>query len=307
MNHESYINNADREEYRRFVEHHLGSYGRECPDEVWHYTTAEGLIEILKTGMIFSTQISCLNDNLEQRYFGDLCNLAIKQQLIKRENDPFRIVLEMADQMLEKRDFTSYPAFVACFSEVEDDLGQWRGYGGGECGYAIGFNVEDLLSFSERNICFFPMNYDETVQNSVVNDILRMAEIYFIKGIEDKNIKEENYIKWASEFLETFDNELWIFSSLTKHSKFSSERERRIVTHFQESDRTNLEFRQKRTLLARHLPLDLTINGRLPITRIYIGPSSAKHISKISVGDLLLKYGYTNISIELTKVPYRIP
>ena len=39
------------------------------------------------------------------------------------------------------RDFAGEGHFVTCFSEVEDDLSQWRGYGGGECGYALGFDA----------------------------------------------------------------------------------------------------------------------------------------------------------------------
>jgi hypothetical protein len=71
-----------------------------------------------------------------------------------------------------------------------------------------------------------------------------------------------------------------------------------------------LEFRQKRTLLARHLPLDLTfpVDGkrRLPITRIYVGPGPVQQVSKISVGDLLAKNGYEGIVIEKSSCPYRL-
>jgi hypothetical protein len=70
------IQNEDRQEYHNFCLHHLRTYGRPPVEEVWHYTTAEGLIAILKEGKIFSTQVTCLNDNREQRYFGDLLHEA---------------------------------------------------------------------------------------------------------------------------------------------------------------------------------------------------------------------------------------
>lgn len=55
------------------------------------------------------------------------------------------VVLRVADEALASRDFTNAGYFVACFSEVEDDLSQWRGYGGGDCGYAIGFRSHGIL------------------------------------------------------------------------------------------------------------------------------------------------------------------
>jgi hypothetical protein len=35
---------------------------------VWHYTTGESLIEIIRTGSLFATQVACLNDTTELRY-----------------------------------------------------------------------------------------------------------------------------------------------------------------------------------------------------------------------------------------------
>jgi hypothetical protein len=83
------------------------------------------------------------------------------------------------------------------------------------------------------------------------------------------------------------------------------------VTFLQKGEHTQLEFRQRRTLLARHLPIDLTVNvgtaKLLPLTRVYIGPGPTQRVSQVSVGDLLLKYGYQDVPVELSKVPYRVP
>ena len=106
--------------------------------------------------------------------------------------------------------------------------------------------------------------------------------------------------------------ELDVIALMIKHPKFAGEKERRIATLLYAGEHTALEFRQRRTLLARHLPIDLTIdvgagNKRLPITRIYVGPGPSQEVSRISVGDLLLKFGYQNIPVEASKVPYRVP
>jgi len=144
-----YITEADKQEYQRFVRHHLPGFAKTPSKEVWHYTTAEGLIAILSTGKIFSTQVTCLNDSLEQRYFGDLVHDGVKKLIASNQNTTLQAMLRVADAALSNRDFSSAWHFVACFSEVEDDLGQWRGYGGGQCGYAIGFDFDALLKAVE--------------------------------------------------------------------------------------------------------------------------------------------------------------
>jgi hypothetical protein len=140
-----YVRAKDLQEYRRFCIHHSRAFGRELPAELWHYTDANGLIGILKNGQIWATQVTCLNDTLEQRHFGDLVHEAVKA-CRKQNTDPLlEPLFRIADEALETRDFTATGQFVACFSEAEDDLGQWRGYGGGECGYAIGFQSQGIL------------------------------------------------------------------------------------------------------------------------------------------------------------------
>jgi hypothetical protein len=136
-----YVKPEDLEEYRRFCIHHARHFGRPLPEEIWHYTDAGGLIGILQSGKIWTTQVTCLNDTLEQRYFGDLVHGAVKERR-KQNTDPvLEPLFRVADEVLEAPDFTAVSQFVACFSEAEDDLGQWRGYGGGECGYAIGLRA----------------------------------------------------------------------------------------------------------------------------------------------------------------------
>jgi hypothetical protein len=150
------------------------------------------------------------------------------------------------------------------------------------------------------------MGYTDTIHSFVVADVIRMAETYFRQGLSRGDPSA-----WAAEFVEAFANELSFIAAAVKHPKFSGEIERRIATLLQEGQHSELIFRQKQTLLARHLPLDLSADAdgirRLPITRVYVGPGPSQKVSKISVGDLLLQQGYPGIPVELSKVPYRVP
>lgn len=305
-----YVRDEDHQEYHKFCIHHIARFGRSLPEEIWHYTSAEGLVGILESGHLWSTQIACVNDTLEQRYFGDLVHAAVRIRRGQNTDPTLEVMWQIADELLSTRDFTAVGRFVVCFSEVADDLGQWRGYGGGECGYAVGFRSDQLLEISKArpNTALLPMSYDKTAHDFLVDDVLRMATVYFQRGIK-RGLTDLD--KWAREFLVAYATELDIFSCIIKHPKFSAEVERRIMTLLQTGEHQALEFRQKRTLLARHLPLDMTVVGdstkRLPITRIYVGPGPSQQVSRISVGDLLLKLGYQNVQVELSAVPYRVP
>ncbi len=70
----------DIEECHRFCLYHARSFGRALPEEIWHYTDANGLTGILQTGKVWATQVSSLNDTLEQRYFGELVHQAVKER-----------------------------------------------------------------------------------------------------------------------------------------------------------------------------------------------------------------------------------
>jgi hypothetical protein len=43
-----YIRPEHIQEYQRFCLHHIRAFGRQRPEELWHYTDANGLIGILK-------------------------------------------------------------------------------------------------------------------------------------------------------------------------------------------------------------------------------------------------------------------
>lgn len=307
-----YIRPEDRDKYREFsmlLWKRWGSKLSPVPDELWHYTNADGLINILKTGSLFATQVSCLNDSLEQKYFGDLVFAEAEKQRAENTDAKLEPLFEGAANAARNRDFSAAGNFVTCFSEAKDDLGQWRGYGGGECGYAIGFDSRALiLAANKAGSLLVPMEYDPQIQAKLVLDVVSGAKEFFLEGIA-RGLSDTKL--WATQFLNEFAIQSDLFASIIKHPKFSGEKEHRLVHWYLDADNAKMEFRQKRTLLARHLLLDLKIDlggvQKLPISRVYVGPGPGKQVSKVSVGDLLVKQGYKGIPVELSDVPYRMP
>jgi hypothetical protein len=303
-----FVQQADKERIRHFVHEQIIRLVKPAPIEIWHYTDANGLLGILKTGGFWFTQSTCLNDIAEQRYLSDRVHEHVKVQILETPAEPAATMRRAADFALSHRDFSTTWHHVACFSEVEDDLSQWRGYGGGECGFAIGLDVRELnaaLKKRRGEAAFVKMIYDADEHERLAKDVLAFGLNMFAEKIA-QDIRADANVS-AEQFLEAFAFELDILATMTKHPKFHREEEWRMVAAFQAEDFKNLEFRQKRTLLARYLPIALApADEKLPITRVYVGPGPVQRVSQVSVDAALKKYGYPEIKVEISKVPFRI-
>ena len=66
---------------------------------VWHYTTGDALINIVQSGSLYSTQVSCLNDRTEVHYGGTLLKNAFIE--IQKQNQPPEET-ELLKQLIEE-------------------------------------------------------------------------------------------------------------------------------------------------------------------------------------------------------------
>ena len=117
---------------------------------VWHYTSGHGLLSIIESGTLFSTQVSCLNDATEIRYAASKLREALAVTVQEMDKgDSAQAFVERYIELLQDDDAipnsVGLPYLVSCFTTLEDDLSQWRSYGGGENGYAIGIKTKDLF------------------------------------------------------------------------------------------------------------------------------------------------------------------
>jgi hypothetical protein len=129
-------------EYKYITEDDFNAYGAWCAPHVaafnpmptvalYHYTTGSGLIEIIKSGELWSTQLSCLNDATELLYPIELLRQKAHHRLSAPTTPRLEFLLKAIVAGLAAPQVATEGRFVACFSEDGDDLSQWRGYGGG--------------------------------------------------------------------------------------------------------------------------------------------------------------------------------
>ena len=154
---------------------------RPLPETLWYYTNASTFGRILKTGEVWSTQISCLNDHSEFRYALRRLRDEIKNY-VGHGDEHIRFLAQHLYETLEQDGADTSWFFVFCMSSVADDLSQWRAYGGGEGGVAIGFNPLKLVQgeISTRGY-LVPVRYSEQDHKAIVSDVA-ISTLKFFRG-----------------------------------------------------------------------------------------------------------------------------
>jgi len=297
--------------------HMLASYLIGCSTSVrpsiplYHYTTGEGLISIISSGELWSTHIACLNDAKELTLALDTFHSLVRTQLEaqRKANNPVPDDVEFLLAEIDRRMASVQPQtegmFVVCFSEDNDDLSQWRAYAGHEGGYAIEFDAAALRGDGSDWTFLLKVEYEPEKQHTFIADVLHWTKVFFLDGLQKQ--RAPSCDEWIAEFLECWTNHVRPFVPYIKHKSFQAEREWRLVHHFRDADIPIMRYRQRPSMMTRHVPLKRGV--RLPITGIRVGPTRHKDLSKVAVGDLLLTNGYdvSKISITETTIPFRCP
>lgn len=105
------------------------------PTKLSHYTTLKGLQGIVESGSLWASNTSFLNDRAELIHALDASERAIGLLLSRKAQKAWAPMLREAFD--ELRDGRKADTFVACFCGDDDNLSQWRGYGGNIQGVSV--------------------------------------------------------------------------------------------------------------------------------------------------------------------------
>lgn len=302
----SYVAKCD--EFLRCQCQELGSFDFDSEVLLWHYTTGAGLLGILESGAMYSTQVSCLNDSTEIRYAQLLFKNALTGVLSKCIGDErvkkflTRYMKLLEDSAMSPSHAPS-PFFVACFSREEDSLSQWRAYCGGENGYAIAFKAKNL---SCPSTALVKVNYDGALHTKIADEVAEATARFYAEGLGEKDTAQAE--AWENEFLNAWDVKISYLAPLVKDPGFSAENEYRIIREFTPADLKNTIIVQKKTMMTRHVSLCFPLGGeawvpRLPIEKVMVGPCRHPSITGISVDTMLRKMGYGTGRVVHSKRP----
>jgi DUF2971 family protein len=158
----------------RFAAERVFADYKKLPPRLYHYTSQEGLLGILFSKTLWATRIQYLNDSTEFAYALGLLKNAFTLDDHQRSLTN-RISLQPAlDASRKALDALKLvPIQVACFSEKQDDLSQWRGYCAGGSGFSIGFDPNQLVEAADRRAAFIaPCIYDCDRQSQLVKQLV---------------------------------------------------------------------------------------------------------------------------------------
>lgn len=274
-------------------------------DRLYHYTTPDGLIGIVKTNALWATSVFYLNDSREliggieiaQDYLRNIRDTTNVQQQIDRVEWLLNDILDFG------KAFHTKPVFVASLTTQSDQLSQWRAYCQGG-GFAIGFPADQLRECVKSQHCSLQeCIYEKDKQRKLMRSVIDSMARPWIESsqlpVEEDNdrFKISGQLAW----------ELLRAASRIKDESFEEEREARIISLPERPCKADaIQFRSRNGLIVPYisveLPNDIEFWGSV---HIVVGPTPYPTKSKASIYDLVRRYRGHAIGIEISRTPYR--
>ncbi|WP_245517866.1 DUF2971 domain-containing protein [Rhizobium leguminosarum] len=264
------------------------------PGFLSHYTTLEGLKGIIKSRALWASNASFLNDRAELIHALKASERAIKMLSSKKAYKSWESMLRSVyDELSEGLKADTY---VACFCKDDDNLSQWRAYGGSVQGISVTF---DRVALSKRlqqdNALLYKVTYAKFSTASKLHDALA-DELVAIAKLDEFSGQDDD-AKYADLFRR--------FSSLLpkfKHLGFQDEREWRYVVQ-QPTQNKMVDFRISSNKIVPYIVIGES-GELLPIEDVRIGPGPDPELTARSVQTFLKAMGY-NIDVDISDVPFR--
>lgn len=240
---------------------------------------------------LWATSSMYMNDANEFRRGRDV----ISQELDKLPNDDTRRMMKSA-----VKDADPLEVYCACFSAIDDDLSQWRGYGDNGAGICIEFSLPELLAGLDGAGYWvvYGKPGDEDLQIQVARDLLDYIHSAIRTALPQPPVPGSV----ADEVREQL-RELWpaLFLAL-KHRDFSAEREFRIV--YSEAIANPLHTWFRPAPIVPFVKLGMLQGNRLPILSIRLGPAASSDANQRSLRLALDKLGLGHIAVKKSDIPY---
>jgi hypothetical protein len=249
------------------------------PEQLFHYTEAQGLLGIIESRSVWASDIRSLNDD-EEFFFG--LELALDQ--IIRLADPTlgSPAKERSEWLLERlrneiNESVRIQAFVTSFSAQSDLLSQWRAYCPGG-GYALGMSTSALKRLAEsQGYLLERCVYEPEEQRKKVAGVVTKVAQQWIQTGDEVPLIPNNHHGYA--VLEKLVDVLSRILPFLKHPSFEEEQEWRLVKLLPglsvlTKDLPLLKFRDGNHHVVPYLTFDLAaaLSGDPPCS-IVIGPA----------------------------------
>jgi len=285
---------------------------------LWHYTSAMNAREIIEKSELWSSDVGALNDASEVKFGIDQLRKIIDTKLDELDTDAEEdeILLSMRRGLPESIDeILDLDYYIASLSVARDDLSQWRAYGGGTGGVALGFSINEKMTsdpqfpssilYEERDI--------ERVISSLFNEILAEYRVWATANREFFGVLESTSARLAVRRRMRKNVELMIpIFARMKDRVFSGEMEYRIGFRLKDVSVNSIRIANRISHLSSHVSIPISIGKRddklLNLTHILVGPAQYQKRTERALS-LFMSQKYSDVShtieIESSTIPYR--
>jgi len=268
---------------------------------IYHYTPGPGFLGIVASKELWATSIHYMNDAKEFLLALEVAGSCLRvARTGAKQNE-----LALLDRMVEDLERVSrINVCVASFSEVPDQLSQWRAYAG-DCGFSLGLRTERMRTVTSGQGFFLaPCIYDYAEQQSIIKEMVNFYIQEFNCRIVEKQGTEIDKI--CAEISWQFVIYLARYAPLLKHASFAEEREWRLISKPIRVDHPQMAYRSGRSMLMPYFRLRLCQDDEpLEVGHVKIGPTPHPKQAQDVVTNFFSKHGVTGWSISMTSTPYR--
>lgn len=291
------------------LDHHYAARPpiRPVPDgkfaRLYHYTSYRGALGIAESEKLWATNIHYLNDYEEFKHAIEIATSVF--YLMRPSQSPQ--INTLIDRIAKRfESIGEISIYVACFSEEDDVLSQWRGFAAGG-GIAIGFIYDELKEIAEKHSlglvkCVY--KYDEKaalIKSSLARSISKHADW--------STATDKDFEVATRDFIDRF----FFLAASFKHQAFSEEKEWRVVSAPMPSTNAHIGMRGTNSMLIPHFEVDLNVLKRtndkgqriLGFDRFVVGPTKELRLIVTSIGILVSRRNIRWGTIGRSFAPYR--
>jgi hypothetical protein len=274
------------------------------PRILYHYTSMAGFQGIVESGTVWVSDLSFLNDRSELIHASRI----IEEELASAASQASPLVVELLTRakLTVSPDDPSIGYYAICFCEGADLLSQWRVYGEGGRGFALGFDSCGFPpSFSLRKVV-----YDVATQRDLVRRAIHSIADLLVETAAGRSIETLDQAGIMPDFARFLGAHLEEFLALFKNPAFSEENEwRAILRSFRHDHLDALKFRGAGALLVPYFAgafSDGRVRPSLPLLEVVHGPSMHPELKKKAAHLLLERQSYEHVEVRGSTTPIRV-
>jgi hypothetical protein len=282
------------------------------PDVLYHYTTANGLLGILRTSTLWASNLTCMNDFSELRYATNLIDKELRAALELSDCELSKHLLSNEDVSPFSAISHKYSVYACCFCKEGNSLSQWRAYAEKAAGYSLGIETKRILEFLNRGklkqnlieVIYSPEHQRALIKPEIM-ECIENATRTTLPG--DEKEKYKVVVAFWSDCYKRMFRFLYSF----KDPAFSEEHEWRIVVpDLKEEDMEEVQFREIRGQLVPYIELRFPSPqseavDQIPIIEIIQGPLVDQTLGEKPLELLKKKYAYNDVKIRKSLIPLR--